>query len=78
MEITIIYGVLGFLFAAYAVIANDSAQTLGTFISSNKDSKWYWQWLVMCTIIICTLSYSYFSGDIKNSGSNVVCFSKVK
>ena len=72
MEITIIYGVLGFLFAAYAVIANDSAQTLGTFISSNKDSKWYWQWLVMCTIMICTLSYSYFSGDITQGRLNSI------
>ena len=39
MEPTLIFGVLGFLMAAYAVIANDSAQTLGTFIASNKETK---------------------------------------
>ena len=28
---------LGFLFAGYSVIANDSVQTLGTFIASNSE-----------------------------------------
>ena len=27
---------VGFLFAAYAAVANDSIQTLGTFIASNQ------------------------------------------
>ena len=31
---------LGFLLAGYAVIANDSLQTLGTWLNSNKDIKW--------------------------------------
>ena len=30
---------LGFLFAAYAAVANDSIQTLGTFIASNQDKS---------------------------------------
>ena len=30
---------VGFLFAAYAAVANDSIQTLGTFIASNQDKK---------------------------------------
>ena len=50
--------------AAYAVIANDSAQTLGTFIASNKESKWQWQWLTMATVMVATLTYGYMSGDI--------------
>ena len=33
---------VGFIFAAYAAIANDSIQTLGTFIASNQDKKWNW------------------------------------
>ena len=33
---------IGFLLAAYSVIANDSIQTLGTFLASNKAHfKWY-------------------------------------
>ena len=36
--------ILGFLLAGYAVIANDSLQTLGTWLNSNKDIKWYWLW----------------------------------
>ncbi len=30
----------GFLLAAYSVIANDSIQTLGTWIASNKKVNW--------------------------------------
>ena len=32
---------LGFAFAGYSAIANDSIQTLGTFISSNRKVKWW-------------------------------------
>ena len=35
---------LGFFFAAYAAVANDSIQTLGTFIAAKK--KWY-KWYVI-------------------------------
>ena len=38
MEMTLIYTVIGFALAGYSVIANDSIQTLGTFIASKK--KW--------------------------------------
>ncbi|MCA1745314.1 MAG: hypothetical protein LC643_06365, partial [Bacteroidales bacterium] len=30
---------LGFAFAAYAAVANDSIQSIGTFIESNKERK---------------------------------------
>ena len=42
MDLTLIYTILGFGLAAYSVIANDSVQTLGTFIASNERFKWYW------------------------------------
>jgi phosphate/sulfate permease len=64
VELSLVFGVLGFIFASYSVIANDSAQTLGTFIASNKETKWYWQWLVMTTVMVLTLTYAYMSGDI--------------
>ncbi len=41
MDWTILYLTVGFVLAAYAVVANDSIQTLGTFLSSNKNVSWY-------------------------------------
>ena len=64
MEFALIYGILGFLMASYAVIANDSAQTLGTFIASNKETKWQYQWLTMSFVMVATLTYGYVAGDI--------------
>ena len=72
MELSIIYGIFGFLFAAYAVIANDSAQTLGTFIASNKKNNWQWQWLTMATVMVATLTYGYMSGDIAHGRLNAI------
>ena len=39
MEISDIYMIIGFSLAAYSVVANDSVQTLGTFIASNSEKK---------------------------------------
>lgn len=72
MEPTLVFGVFGFLMAAYAVIANDSAQTLGTFIASNKETKWQYQWLVMATVMVVTLTYGYMSGDIAHGRLNSI------
>ncbi len=57
---------VGFAFAGYSAIANDSIQTIGTFIGSNEDKKWYWQWLFMGLIFVATVSYSWytFNGDV--------------
>jgi hypothetical protein len=52
--------------ASYSAIANDSIQTIGTFIASNSDKKWYYLWIYMGGIFIITVSYSWFNygGDI--------------
>ena len=43
MEISLLYAIIGFILAAYSVVANDSVQTLGTFIASNSQRfKWYY------------------------------------
>ncbi len=57
---------VGFAFAGYSAIANDSIQTLGTYIGSNEDKKWYWQWLFMGLIFLGTVYYSWhvFDGDV--------------
>jgi hypothetical protein len=57
---------IGFAFAAYAAVANDSIQTIGTFIESNSDKKWWTLWLFIGTIFLITVSYSWFvyDGDV--------------
>ena len=57
-----IFGVLGFALAAYAVVANDSIQTLGTFISSNRRLPWWALWMYASGIMIATIAYGYFHG----------------
>ena len=59
-----IFGLLGFLFAGYSVIANDSLQTLGTWISSNKSVKWYYQWIFASVILAGVIFYGHFTGDV--------------
>lgn len=56
----------GFTLAAYSAIANDSIQTIGTFIASNQSRKWYWLWLFMGLIFVGTVTYSWlsFNGDV--------------
>jgi len=57
---------LGFAFAAYSTVANDSIQSLGTFIESNNHRKWWVLWLFIGLIFVATVtfSYIYFDGDV--------------
>ena len=59
---------VGFGLAGYAAIANDSIQTIGTFIASNKHRKWYYLWLFMGIIFVLTVFYSWYvyDGDVSN------------
>jgi hypothetical protein len=54
---------VGFFFAAYSAIANDSIQTIGTFLASNADKKWWILWLFIGGIFVITVSYSWFTYD---------------
>jgi len=56
----------GFALAAYSAIANDSIQTIGTFIASNQKQKWYYLWLFMGLIFVGTVTFSwfYYNGDV--------------
>lgn len=56
----------GFALAAYSAIANDSIQTIGTFIVSNQKRQWYWLWLFMGLIFVATVTYSWvvYNGDV--------------
>jgi hypothetical protein len=54
---------VGFVFAGYAVIANDSIQTIGTFIASNKQRPWWALWLFIGGVMLVTLGYSFVIHD---------------
>lgn len=57
---------VGFLYAAYSVIANDSIQTLGTFLAANKDRSALVLWLFIAGLMIVTTLYSWdvYNGDV--------------
>ena len=57
---------MGFSLAAYSVVGNDTIQTLGTFLSSNKEKKWWVLWLFAASILTVTLLYGYlkYNGDV--------------
>lgn len=62
MEIGI-FAALGFLFAAYAVVGNDSLQTLGTFINSNSKLHWFWLFLFAGSILVITFTVGWVIND---------------
>jgi len=67
MELTLIYTIVGFALAGWSVIANDSIQTLGTFIASKqKWFKWYTLASAASAAMIVTISFGwwYYNGDI--------------
>ena len=80
MELTYIYMVIGFTLAAYSVVANDSVQTLGTFIASNSDKfKWYILAGAASLILCLTLLNGwYFHGDISYGRLNKIPFQEIK
>jgi len=59
---------VGFIFAAYAAIANDSIQTIGTFIASNQDKKWWVLWIFIGGLFCLTMFYSWYTldGDVSH------------
>ena len=67
MELTLLYTIVGFALAGWSVIANDSIQTLGTFIASKQ--KWF-KWYTLATaassmmIIVIVYGWWAYDGDI--------------
>lgn len=66
MGISEFYLLVGFVLAGYAVIANDSIQTLGTFLTSNKNVKWYWLLAYTASIMWVVLIAGWYlhGGDL--------------
>jgi phosphate/sulfate permease len=57
---------VGFGIAAYSAVANDSIQTLGTFIASNRKRPWWLLWLFIGGVFLVTVTYSWvtYGGDV--------------
>ena len=56
--------IVGFMLAAYSIIANDAIQTLGTFISSNSQRPWWVLWLFASSILIVVLFYGWYTSGV--------------
>ena len=64
MDLSSLYLWIGFLLASYSVIANDSVQTLGTWIASNSERfRWYILWSAASTVLLFTLWYGWSIND---------------
>ncbi len=57
---------VGFALAAYSAVANDSIQTVGVFIASNRRRPWWLLWLFIGGIFLLTALYGWltYGGDV--------------
>ena len=59
-----IWMIVGFLLAAFSVVANDSLQTLGTYLSSNrKSTPKAVQMVFICTVTVVVLMLGWYLKD---------------
>ena len=75
MELVTLWMGVGFLFAAYSVIANDSVQTLGTWIASNnKVVNWKIMWGSASAVLLWAFWYGWYmyGGDISYGRLNKI------
>ena len=70
----------GFLLAAYSVIANDSIQTLGTWIASNRKINWKVMWGYASAVLLFAVWYGWwaYDGDISYGRLNKIPFEGVE
>ena len=81
MDALTIWMLVGFLFAGYAVIANDSVQTLGTWIASNNEKfNWKVLWGAASAVLLYTLWYGWYTngGDISYGRLNKIPFQEIQ
>lgn len=66
MTATTVFMYVGFLLAAYSIVANDAIQTLGTFLSSNAKRPWWVLWIFACTLLVGVMIYGWIAnhGDV--------------
>ena len=58
-----IWAILGFAFAAYAVVGNDALQTLGTFIHSNRQRPWPILFAFAATVLVVVFTVGWITND---------------
>ncbi len=56
-----LYMIIGFLLAAYAIVGNDSIQTLGTFLYSNSHRKWWQLWIFSSSVMVAVILYGWLT-----------------
>ena len=81
MELITLWMGIGFLFAAYSVIANDSVQTLGTWIASNNERfTWQTMWIAASSVLLWALWYGWYmyGGDISYGRLNKIPFQDIQ
>ncbi len=81
MELLTMWSLIGFLLAAYAVIANDSVQTLGTWMASNNERFNYKTlWIAASAVLLATLWYGWSvnGGDISYGRLNKIPWQEVQ
>ena len=81
MELVTLWMGIGFLFAAYSVIANDSVQTLGTWIASNNEKvNWKTMWIAASSVLLWALWYGWYmyGGDISYGRLNKIPFQEIQ
>ena len=81
MDALTLWMAIGFLFAGYSVIANDSVQTLGTWIASNNEKfNWKVMWGAASAVLLYTLWYGWYTngGDISYGRLNKIPFQEIQ
>ena len=81
MELSLVYTIIGFGLAGYSVIANDSIQTLGTFIASKqKWFKWYTLASAASLVMIVAITWGWYSydGDISYGRLTRIPFQEIQ
>lgn len=81
MELVTLWMGIGFLFAAYSVIANDSVQTLGTWIASNNQRvNWKVMWVAASSVLLWALWYGWYmyGGDISYGRLNKIPWQEIQ
>ena len=81
MNFSLLYTIIGFVLASYSVIGNDSIQTLGTFLASNKERfQWYTLWFAASVAMSFTLTFGwyFYDGDISYERLTQIPYQEIK
>lgn len=81
MELMTFWMMIGFLLAAYSVVANDSVQTLGTWIASNNERiDWKILWFASSSVLLWAIWYGWYmhNGDISYDRLHKIPFQEIQ